>query len=71
VRGPAHERPWDIYSGYFSDPVGHLREIIYFPGRDTPSDDRPCSNGQRPTTEPASGSLSGRPVALSSSGEVL
>ena len=26
----------------------HLWEIIYFPGRDTQSDDRPCSNGQRP-----------------------
>jgi uncharacterized protein len=25
----AHERPWGIYSGYFSDPDGHLWEIIY------------------------------------------
>jgi uncharacterized protein len=29
VLGPAHERPWGIYSGYFSDPDGHLWEIIY------------------------------------------
>jgi catechol 2,3-dioxygenase-like lactoylglutathione lyase family enzyme len=21
---PAHDRPWDIYSGYFRDPDGHL-----------------------------------------------
>jgi uncharacterized glyoxalase superfamily protein PhnB len=33
VHGTAHERPWGIYSGYFSDPDGHLWEIIYFPGR--------------------------------------
>lgn len=26
--GPAHERPWGIYSGYFSDPDGHLWEIL-------------------------------------------
>ena len=31
---PAHERPWGIYSGYFSDPDGHLWEIIYNPPRD-------------------------------------
>jgi catechol 2,3-dioxygenase-like lactoylglutathione lyase family enzyme len=27
----AHERPWGIYSGYFSDPDGHLWEIIWNP----------------------------------------
>lgn len=30
VPGPAHERPWGIYSGYFSDPDGHLWEVVYF-----------------------------------------
>lgn len=34
VLGPAHERPWGIYSGYFADPDGHLWEIIHFSGRD-------------------------------------
>jgi len=34
VPGPAHGRPWGIYSGYFSDPDDHLWEIIYFPPRD-------------------------------------
>jgi uncharacterized protein len=29
VLGAAHERPWGIYSGYFSDPDGHLWEIVY------------------------------------------
>lgn len=29
VPGVPHERPWGIYSGYFSDPDGHLWEIIY------------------------------------------
>jgi catechol 2,3-dioxygenase-like lactoylglutathione lyase family enzyme len=29
--GPAHERPWGIYSGYFRDPDGHLWEIIHNP----------------------------------------
>ncbi|HET8977040.1 MAG TPA: VOC family protein [Solirubrobacteraceae bacterium] len=29
VLGPAHERPWGIYSGYFSDPDGHLWEILH------------------------------------------
>jgi uncharacterized protein len=29
VLGAAHERPWGIYSGYFSDPDGHLWEVIY------------------------------------------
>ena len=26
-----HDRPWGIYSGYFSDPDGHLWEILYNP----------------------------------------
>ena len=30
--GPAHDRPWGIYSGYFRDPDGHLWEIIWNPG---------------------------------------
>jgi uncharacterized protein len=29
--GPPHDRPWGIYSGYFSDPDGHLWEIIWNP----------------------------------------
>jgi uncharacterized protein len=29
IPGPAHERPWGIYSGYFRDPDGHLWEIIW------------------------------------------
>jgi uncharacterized protein len=29
VLGPAHERPWGIYSGYFADPDDHLWEVIY------------------------------------------
>lgn len=37
VLGPAHERPWGIYSGYFADPDGHLWEIIHFPGADAPT----------------------------------
>lgn len=37
VPGPAHERPWGIYSGYFSDLDGHLWEVIYFPERDAPA----------------------------------
>jgi uncharacterized protein len=28
----AHDRPWGIYSGYFSDLDGHLWEIIWSPG---------------------------------------
>jgi uncharacterized protein len=28
IPGPAHERPWGIYSGYFQDPDGHLWEVI-------------------------------------------
>jgi len=35
VHGPAHDRPWGIYSGYFSDPDGHMWEVIHFPERDT------------------------------------
>lgn len=31
VTAPAHDRPWGIYSGYFSDLDGHLWEIIYAP----------------------------------------
>ena len=31
ITGPAHERPWGIYSGYFQDPDGHLWEIIWNP----------------------------------------
>ncbi|MFZ2112478.1 MAG: VOC family protein [Solirubrobacteraceae bacterium] len=26
-----HDRPWEIYSGYFRDPDGHLWEILYNP----------------------------------------
>jgi catechol 2,3-dioxygenase-like lactoylglutathione lyase family enzyme len=26
-----HERPWEIYSGYFRDPDGHLWEVIWNP----------------------------------------
>lgn len=33
ITGPAHERPWGIYSGYFQDPDGHLWEIIWNPQR--------------------------------------
>jgi hypothetical protein len=29
--GPAHDRPWGIYSAYFRDPDGHLWEIIWNP----------------------------------------
>jgi catechol 2,3-dioxygenase-like lactoylglutathione lyase family enzyme len=32
LTGPARERPWGIYSGYFRDPDGHLWEIIWNPG---------------------------------------
>jgi uncharacterized protein len=27
----AHRRPWDLYSGYFEDPDGHLWEVISHP----------------------------------------
>jgi|ERR1700761_367206 uncharacterized protein len=29
---PARDRPWGIYSGYFTDPDGHLWEIMHNPG---------------------------------------
>lgn len=29
LTGPAHDRAWGIYSGYFRDPDGHLWEIIW------------------------------------------
>jgi catechol 2,3-dioxygenase-like lactoylglutathione lyase family enzyme len=29
IPGPARERPWGIYSGYFRDPDGHLWEVIW------------------------------------------
>jgi uncharacterized protein len=29
VIGSARDRPWGIYSGYFSDPDGHLWEVIW------------------------------------------
>lgn len=41
VHGAAHERPWGIYSGYFSDLDGHLWEIIHFPGSDLPTGSTP------------------------------
>ena len=28
IHGEPHERPWPIYSGYFSDPDGHLWEVL-------------------------------------------
>ena len=31
LTGPAHNRPWGIYSGYFHDPDGHLWEVIWNP----------------------------------------
>ena len=31
VLDPPHDRPWQIYSGYFQDPDGHLWEIIWNP----------------------------------------
>jgi uncharacterized protein len=36
-----HDRPWDIYSGYFRDPDGHLWEIIWNPGRGSTRSVRP------------------------------
>jgi predicted lactoylglutathione lyase len=35
VNGPPHNRPWGIYSRYFSDPDGHLWEIIWSPEVET------------------------------------
>lgn len=32
VHGPTHERPWGIYSGHFSDPDGHMWEVLCFLG---------------------------------------
>ena len=34
IPAPARDRPWGIYSGYFSDPDGHLWEVLHFPGAD-------------------------------------
>jgi uncharacterized protein len=31
VPGPPRDRPWGIYSGYFTDPDGHLWEIMHNP----------------------------------------
>ncbi|HEX3664209.1 MAG TPA: VOC family protein [Rhizomicrobium sp.] len=31
ITDSAHARPWGIYSGYFKDPDGHLREVIWSP----------------------------------------
>ncbi|MCM3886868.1 VOC family protein [Frankia sp. R82] len=30
VPGPPHERPWGLYAGHFSDPDGHLWEVVHF-----------------------------------------
>ena len=37
LTGPAHDRPWGIYSGYFQDPDGHLWEVLWNPASDLPS----------------------------------
>jgi catechol 2,3-dioxygenase-like lactoylglutathione lyase family enzyme len=34
LTGPAHDRPWGIYSGYFRDPDGHLWEVLWNPALD-------------------------------------
>jgi len=31
ITGPAYERPWGVYSGYFEDLDGHLWEIAWNP----------------------------------------
>ena len=31
LTGPAHDRPWGIYSGYFRDLDGHLWEVLWNP----------------------------------------
>jgi uncharacterized protein len=31
LTGPPHERPWGVYSGYFTDPDGHLWEVGWNP----------------------------------------
>ena len=33
LTAPAHMRPWGVYSGYFTDPDGHLLEITWNPGQ--------------------------------------
>jgi catechol 2,3-dioxygenase-like lactoylglutathione lyase family enzyme len=35
LTGPAHDRPWGIYSGYFKDPDGHLWEVLWNPALDS------------------------------------
>jgi uncharacterized protein len=35
--GPARERPWGIYSGYFSDPDDHLWEVMCVLPREKPA----------------------------------
>ena len=30
IVGPVGNRPWGIYSGYFTDPDGHLWEVVCF-----------------------------------------
>ena len=35
VTDEPHDRAWDIYSGYFRDPDGHLWEIIWNPRRES------------------------------------
>lgn len=37
VLGPARERPWGIYSGYFSDPDDHLWEVMCLLPRPAPA----------------------------------
>lgn len=32
IVGTVGKRPWGIYSGYFTDPDGHLWEVVYFSG---------------------------------------
>ena len=33
LTAPAHMRPFGVYSGYFTDPDGHLFEIAWTPGQ--------------------------------------
>lgn len=37
VTDAPHDRPWGIYSGYFTDPDGYLWEIIWNPNRSSDS----------------------------------
>jgi uncharacterized protein len=37
LTGPARERPWGIYSGYFTDLDGHLWEVLWNPELDVSS----------------------------------